>query len=142
MKSSIKNSGEIQTKQQTDAERLGVSENTLEWLEKIDKQAGWRFKNTIDPADFECLFMQHGIEKEGLAFPSDTLNYYNGEPDNIVFTNDVAWGDGDSLSMPIAFVYGGDEYSDDVYRILRKEHNYSINMSHKKLRRTWRSSLA
>lgn len=48
MKSSIKNSGEIQTKQQTDAERLGVSENTLEWLEKIDKQAGWRFKNTID----------------------------------------------------------------------------------------------
>ena len=73
---------------------------------------------------------------------SDTLNYYNGEPDNIVFTNDVAWGGGDSLSMPIAFVYGGDEYSDDVYRILRKEHNYSINMSHKKLRRTWRSSLA
>lgn len=27
---------------------------------------------------------------------------------------------------------GDDEYSDDVYRILRSEHNYSINMSHKK----------
>ena len=27
---------------------------------------------------------------------------------------------------------GGDEYSDDVYRILRSEHQYSINMSHKK----------
>ena len=26
----------------------------------------------------------------------------------------------------------GDEYSDDVYRILRQEHGYSINMSHKK----------
>ena len=135
-------------------------------------------KNTIDSADFECLFMQHGIEKEGLAFPADGLKYYNGvlpdgEPDNICFVNDVAWGGGDSLSMPIAYVYGedvyihdwvfdkrdksftkprvvakilqhkakmgrtesnngGDEYSDDVYRILRTEHRYSINMSHKK----------
>ena len=135
-------------------------------------------KATIDPADFECLFMQHGIEKEGLAFASDSLKYYNGvlpdgEPDNICFVNDVAWGGGDSLSMPIAYVYGdycyihdwvfdkrdksvtkprviakilqhkikmgrtesnngGSEYSDDVYRILRTEYGYSINMSHKK----------
>lgn len=135
-------------------------------------------KNTIDSADFECLFMQHGIEKEGLAFPADSLKYYNGvlpdgEPDNICFVNDVAWGGGDSLSMPIAYVYGqdvyihdwifdrrdksvtkprviakilqhkvkmgeteanngGEEYSDDVYRILQKEYKYSINMSHKK----------
>ncbi len=135
-------------------------------------------KNTIDSADFECLFMQHGIEKEGLAFPADGLRYYNGvlpdgEPDNICFVNDVAWGGGDSLSMPIAYVYGndvyihdwifdrrdksvtkpraiakilqhkvkmgeteanngGEEYSDDVYRILRQEYGYSINMSHRK----------
>lgn len=135
-------------------------------------------RNTIDSADFECLFMQHGIEKEGLAFPSDSLNYYNGvlpdgEPDNICFVNDVAWGGGDSLSMPIAYVYGnavyihdwvfdkrdksvtkprvvgkilqhkikmgrteanngGDEYSDDVYRTLRNDYGYSINMSHMK----------
>ena len=132
-------------------------------------------RDTIDPADFECLFMQHGVEKEGLAFPTDALNTYNGvlpdgEPDNICFVNDVAWG---GLSMPIAYVYGGDvyihdwifdkrdksatkprvvgkilqhkvkmgrteannggdEYSDDVYRILRSEHGYSINMSSKK----------
>ena len=135
-------------------------------------------KETIDSADFECLFMQHGVEKEGLAFASDKLKYYNGvlpdgEPDNIVFANDVAWGGGDSLSMPIAYIYGGDvyihdwifdkrdksctkprvvgkilqhkvkmgqteannggeEYSDDVHRILKDEHGYSINMSHKK----------
>lgn len=135
-------------------------------------------KNTIDSADFECLFMQHGIEKEGLAFPADGLRYYNGvlpdgEPDNICFVNDVAWGGGDSLSMPIAYVYGsdvyihdwvfdkrdktvtkprviakilshkvkmgqteanngGEEYSDDVYRMLSTEYHYSINMSHKK----------
>ena len=135
-------------------------------------------QNTIDSADFECLFMQHGVEKEGLAFATDKLKYYNGvlpdgEPDNIVFANDVAWGGGDSLSMPIAYIYGGDvyihdwvfdkrdksctkprvigkilqhkikmgqteannggeEYSDDVHRILKQEHGYSINMSHKK----------
>jgi predicted phage terminase large subunit-like protein len=135
-------------------------------------------KATIDSADFECLFMQHGIEKEGLAFPADSLKYYNGvlpdgEPDNICFANDVAWGGGDSLSMPIAYVYGADvyihdwlfdrsdksvtkpravgkilqnrvkmgrteannggsEYSDDVYRILKSEYGYSINMSTKK----------
>ena len=135
-------------------------------------------KNTIDSADFECLFMQHGIEKEGLAFPADSLKYYNGvlpdgEPDNICFVNDVAWGGGDSLSMPIAYVYGndvyihdwvfdrrdksvtkprviakilshkvkmgeteanngGEEYSDDVSKVLRQEYSYSINMSHKK----------
>lgn len=135
-------------------------------------------KSTIDSADFECLFMQHGIEKEGLAFPADSLRYYNGvlpdgQPDKICFVNDVAWGGGDSLSMPIGFLYGedlyihdwifdrrdksvtkprvigkilahkvqmgqteanngGEEYSDDVYRILRHDYGYSINMSHKK----------
>ena len=135
-------------------------------------------KNTIDSADFECLFMQHGVEKEGLAFDSDSLRYYNGvlpdgEPDNIAFVNDVAWGGGDSLSMPVAYIYGGDvyihdwvfdrgdksvtkprvigkilqhkvkmgqteannggeEYSDDVYRILKEDYGSSINMSHKK----------
>ena len=39
-----------------------------------------------------------------LAIAADNLKYYNGvlpdgEPDNIVFTNDVAWGGGYSLSM-------------------------------------------
>lgn len=135
-------------------------------------------KSTIDSADFECLYMQHGVEKEGLAFPADGLKYYNGvlpdgEPDNIVFVNDVAWGGGDSLSMPVAYIYGGDvyihdwvfdrrdksktkprvvakilqhkvrmgqteannggeEYSDDVHRMLRQEYGYSINMTCKR----------
>jgi predicted phage terminase large subunit-like protein len=135
-------------------------------------------KNTIDSADFECLFMQHGIEKEGLVFPADSLRYYNGvlpdgEPDNICFACDVAWGGGDSLSMPIAYVYGGDvyihdvvfdkrdktvtkprvvgkikehkckmgrfeannggdEYCEDVGRMLKTEHGYHLNLSHKK----------
>lgn len=34
---------------------------------------------------------------------------------------------------------GGDEYSDDVYRVLREQHQYSINMNHKRHRPTWPS---
>ena len=76
-------------------------------------------KNTIDSTDFECLFMQHGIEKEGLAFPADSLDYYNGilpetEPDNILFFCDVAFGGGDNLSMPICYMYGDTGYIVDV----------------------------
>lgn len=74
---------------------------------------------TLDPVDFSCLYLQKGIEKEGLAFPSDALQYYNGvlpkgDPDNILFYADVAFGGGDSFSMPIAYVYGNDVYIHDV----------------------------
>lgn len=76
-------------------------------------------KATLDPVDFSCLYMQKGIEKEGLAFPSDALQYYNGvlpegEPDNILFYADVAFGGGDSFSMPIAYVFGADIFVHDV----------------------------
>ena len=132
---------------------------------------------SLDPVDFSCLYLQRPIEKEGMAFNRNELLYYNGvlpdgEPDNIVFVTDIAWGGGDSLSMPICYIYGddcyihdvvfdnrdkfttkprvvgkilqhkckkgrmeanngGDEYCDDVIRMLR-EHNYSLNLSHKK----------
>lgn len=76
-------------------------------------------KASLDPVDFSCLYLQRPIEKEGLAFPYDQLKYYNGvlpdgEPDNIIMFTDVAWGGGDSLSMPIAYIYGGDWYIHSV----------------------------
>lgn len=76
-------------------------------------------KRELDPVTFSCLYMQRGIEREGLAFPADELKYYNGvlpdgEPDVKAFTCDVAWGGGDSLAMPIAYKYGGDVYVVDV----------------------------
>ncbi|MDO4572422.1 MAG: phage terminase large subunit [Clostridia bacterium] len=57
--------------------------------------------------------------REGLLFPADELNYYNGvlpdgAPDRIFAACDVAWGGGDSLSMPIAYVYGDSVYIHDV----------------------------
>jgi predicted phage terminase large subunit-like protein len=76
-------------------------------------------KSTLDPVDFSCLYMQKGIEKEGLAFPADSLQYYNGilpdgDPDNILFYSDVAFGGGDSFSMPIAYMFGADVFVHDV----------------------------
>jgi len=57
--------------------------------------------------------------REGLLFPADELRYYNGvlpdgEPDRMLAVVDTAWGGGDSLSMPIAYVYGDEVYVDDV----------------------------
>jgi hypothetical protein len=47
------------------------------------------------------------------------MQYYNGvlpgdEPDNIIFFCDVAFGGGDSLSMPICYVWGDTGYIPDV----------------------------
>jgi predicted phage terminase large subunit-like protein len=145
--------------------------------DRYTKERILNLEDSLDPVDFSCLYMQRGMDKEGLAFPSDQLRYYNGvlpdgEPDNIAFVTDIAWGGGDSLSMPIVYIYGedvyvhdvifdnrdkfttkprviakilqhrckmgrmeanngGDEYCDDIGRMLR-EQNYSINLSHKK----------
>ena len=135
-------------------------------------------KENLDPVSWSCLYMQRGIEREGLAMPTDDLQYYDGvlpdgEPDAVKFVTDVAWGSGDSLSMPIAYIYGdevfihdvlfdkgdktktkprvvgkinahkcnggrfeanngGDEYADDIKRILRETHGYHCNITHKK----------
>ena len=155
----------------------GESNFEYEHPDRYTKEKIQDIKRNLDPVDYSCLFMQRGIEKEGLAFPADSLQYYNGvlpdgTPDNVCFVVDVAWGGGDSLSMPIAYVYdgvayihdvifdnrdkfvtkprvvgkilqhkcrmgrfeansGGDEYCDDVGRML-KEQGYSMNLSHKK----------
>lgn len=76
-------------------------------------------KSDLDPVDFSCLYLQKPMDKEGIAFPYDKLEYYNGtlpdgEPDNIFFVVDVAWGGSDSLSMPICYQYGESYYIHDV----------------------------
>ena len=59
--------------------------------------------------------MQTPFVREGLLFPVDELRYYNGilpEGDHrVIGACDVAWGGGDSLSMPIGYEYpNGDVY--------------------------------
>ena len=76
-------------------------------------------KASIDDATWMAKYMGNPYVREGLLFPADELRYYNGvlpdgEPDMIAAVVDTAWGGGDSLSLPIAKVYGSDCYIDDV----------------------------
>lgn len=76
-------------------------------------------RSGLEPTDFSALYLQAPMEKEGLAFSPDSLRYYSGvlpdgEPDNVLFFADIAWGGGDSCSAPFAYVYGGDVYIHDV----------------------------
>ena len=72
-------------------------------------------KAKLDKNEWMAKFMQDPFVREGLLFPSDGLRYYNGilpEGDHrVVGACDVAWGGGDSLSMPIGYEYtNGDVY--------------------------------
>lgn len=75
-------------------------------------------KDSIDDATWNAKYMGKPYVREGLLFPEDELLTYNGvlpdgDPTKIAVC-DVAWGGGDSLSMPIAYVYGSDVYIHDV----------------------------
>lgn len=74
---------------------------------------------SIDPATWWAKYMGKPYIREGLLFPPDELQYYNGvlpegNPDRVVAVCDVAFGGGDSLSMPVAYIYGDAVYVHDV----------------------------
>lgn len=76
-------------------------------------------RESIDNATWCAKYMGEPYVREGLLFPADELNYYygalpDGEPDRVMAVCDVAWGGGDSLSMPYAWVYGNSVYIGDV----------------------------
>ena len=72
-------------------------------------------RERLDNADWMAKYMQRPYVREGLVFPPDELLYFNGVlPDGdyrVVAACDVAWGGGDSTSMPIGAEYdNGDIY--------------------------------
>lgn len=72
-------------------------------------------REKLDKAEWEAKFQQRPFVREGLLYPPDELRYFTGIlPDGdyrIVAAVDVAWGGGDSLSMPIGAEYeNGDVY--------------------------------
>lgn len=76
-------------------------------------------KASIDDATWCAKYMGNPYIREGLLFPADELNYYNGvlpegEPDRKAFVCDVAFGGGDSLALPIAYQYGDSVFIHDV----------------------------
>ena len=75
-------------------------------------------KESIDDATWNAKYMGKPYIREGLLLPEDELKTYNGvlpdgEPTKIAVC-DVAWGGGDSLSMPFLYQYGEDVYVPDV----------------------------
>ena len=72
-------------------------------------------KSRLDNNEWMAKYQQRPYVREGLLFPPDELRWYNGilpEGDyRTVSAVDVAWGGGDSLSMPVAREYdNGDVY--------------------------------
>lgn len=77
------------------------------------------YREKLDKNEWMAKYQQAPFIREGLLFPSDELNYYNGtlpgvESDRRLFACDVAWGGGDSLSMPLCYVYDGVGYIHDI----------------------------
>lgn len=85
-------------------EHDGFSTEDYRELRRITGDAEWKAKYEGQP-----------YVREGIIFGADELRYYNGElpegkPDQIIATCDVAFGGGDSVCMPIGYVYGqGDD---------------------------------
>lgn len=70
-------------------------------------------KERLDANEWEAKYQQKPFVREGLLFPPDELRFYNGvlpEGDSrVVAACDVAWGGGDSLSMPVGREYENGE---------------------------------
>ena len=72
-------------------------------------------RERLDDAEWMAKWMQKPYVREGILFQADELRYFNGIlPDGDfkrVAVVDIAWGGGDSLSMPIGAEYeNGDVY--------------------------------
>lgn len=70
-----------------------------------------KMRARLDKNEWMAKYMQRPFIREGLLFPEEELNFYNGIlPDGDCITAaacDVAWGGGDSLSMPFGKAFGG-----------------------------------
>lgn len=95
-------------------------------------------KASIDDATWCAKYMGRPYVREGLLFPEDELQTYNGvlpdgEPMKIAVC-DVAWGGGDSLVTVFLYVYGSSVYVHDViYNQGDKEVTYPAVIGRAKL---------
>lgn len=75
-------------------------------------------ERTMDKLSFQAIFMCNPIEREGLLYHEEDLQYYldlpNEEPDAIVSVCDSKNLGKDYVSSPIGYVYGDTVYIDDV----------------------------
>lgn len=75
-------------------------------------------KDLLSKPQFMAEFQQEPFEAKGLIFPEEKLNRYfelpiDREPDGIISVCDTAEGKGDSVMMPVAYLYGTEVYIED-----------------------------
>lgn len=90
-------------------------------------------RDRLDKNEWMAKYQQRPFVREGLLFPEDDLRFFNGVLPESGFVRavsacDVAWGGGDSLSMPIGFEYeNGDVYIVDwIFNTGPKETTLSL----------------
>lgn len=76
-------------------------------------------RKSLSAEQWESEFQQQPFEAKGLLFPEDELNYYfelpaDINPDYKIAVCDTAEGKGDSVALPIAYIYGNYVYIADV----------------------------
>ena len=75
-------------------------------------------RDLVTEMQWESQFQQHPFEAKGRLFPEDQLNRFfklpDREPDAILAACDTAEKGSDSVSMPIAYIYGDDVMIPDV----------------------------
>lgn len=71
-----------------------------------------------DPVIFSAKYLMKPVERDGLVFNKDNVNFYNelpsDTPDRVVAYADVAHGGADYFSMPIAYIYGNEVFIEKV----------------------------
>lgn len=75
-------------------------------------------REMLSAEQFEAEFQQQPFEAKGLLFPEAELNRYftlptEYEPDAIIAICDTAEGGGDSVMLPVAYIYGEDVFIED-----------------------------
>lgn len=76
-------------------------------------------RELVTPVQWASQFQQEPFEAKGLLFPEAELNRYfelpaDVDPDAVIAVCDTAEGGGDSVMMPIAYIYGEDVFIEDV----------------------------
>lgn len=76
-------------------------------------------RKLLTERQFMSEFQQRPFESHGLLFPESRLNRYyelpvDQDPDAVIAVCDTAEGKGDSVMMPIAYLYGDEVFIEDV----------------------------
>lgn len=107
---------------ETPALDLVTDESNFEYIREGKKVFTTQYfrdqREMLSAEQFESEFQQQPFEAKGLLFPENELNRYfelpvDCEPDAIISVCDTAEGGGDSVMMPIAYIYGEDVFIED-----------------------------